>query len=63
MYPEERVEIVRRLSSAEGHLRAVIYIMESVLPCEQLLRQLGPVRTALRAAGARLVDLKIRCPE
>jgi len=63
MYPEEGVEIVRCLPSAEGHIRAVICIVESGQPCEQLLRQLGSVRTALRATGARLVDLKIRCPE
>jgi len=56
MRPEEQVDIVRRLRSAEGHLGAVIGLLEAGKPCEQVLHQLGAVRAALRVAGARLVD-------
>ncbi len=59
MQPEERAEIVRRLRTAEGHLGAVIGLVEAGKPCEQVLHQLGAVRAALRAAGARLVDCQI----
>jgi len=63
MYPEERNEIVNRLRSAEGHLGAVIGLLESGKPCEQVLHQLGAVRAALRAAGAKLLDNQINCSE
>lgn len=63
MEPEERDEIVRRLRTAEGHLGAVIRQVEAGKSCEQVLHQLGAVRAALRAAGARLVDCQINCSE
>ncbi len=63
MQPEERAEIIRRLRSAEGHLGAVIGLIEAGKPCEQVLHQLGAVRAALRAAGARLVDCQINYSE
>ena len=64
MHPEQRTEIVRRLRSAEGHLRAVIGLLESgKAPCEQVLHQLGAVRAALRAAGARILNDQVNCSE
>ncbi len=59
MHSEERTDIVKRLRSAEGHLGAVIGLLEAGKPCEQVLHQLGAVRAALRAAGARLLDNQI----
>ena len=59
MHPEERTDIVKRLRSAEGHLGAVIGLLEAGKPCEQVLHQLGAVRAALRTAGARLLDNQI----
>jgi DNA-binding FrmR family transcriptional regulator len=49
-------EILLRLRSAEGHLRAVIAMVEAEQPCETVLLQLGAVQAALRAAGRRIVD-------
>ena len=63
MHPEERTAIVMRLRSAEGHLGAVIGLLEAGKPCEQVLHQLGAVRAALRAAGARLLDNQINYSE
>ena len=63
MQPEERAEIIQRLRSAEGHLGAVIGLLEAGEPCEQVLHQLGAVRAALRAAGARLLDCQINYSE
>ena len=52
MHPEGRTAIVMRLRSAEGHLGAVIDLLEAgEAPCEQVLHQLGAVRAALRVAG------------
>lgn len=59
MQPEERLELINRLRSAEGHLGAVIGLLEAGKPCEQVLHQLGAVRAALRAAGARLLESQI----
>jgi DNA-binding FrmR family transcriptional regulator len=64
MHPEERTAIVMRLRSAEGHLGAVIGLLEAgEAPCEQVLHQLGAVRAALRVAGARLLDNQINYSE
>jgi DNA-binding FrmR family transcriptional regulator len=56
MSPEANEKILRRLRSAEGHLRAVIQMLEQDAPCEQVLHQLGAVQAALRAVGSLLVD-------
>jgi DNA-binding FrmR family transcriptional regulator len=63
MPPEERAEIIQRLRSADGHLKAVISMVETGEPCEQVLHQLGAVRAALRAAGARLFGCQINYSE
>jgi hypothetical protein NreA len=51
---EQQAAIVRRLRSAEGHLRAVIGMVESGQPCEEVLHQLDAVEAALDAAGRAL---------
>ncbi len=51
-----KAKILLRLRAAEGHLRAVIAMMEAEEPCEALLHQLGAVQAALRAARWRMVD-------
>jgi hypothetical protein NreA len=57
MPPEsQRAEILLRLRSAEGHLRAVIAMVEAEEPCEAVLHQLGAVQAALRATRWRMVD-------
>ncbi len=63
MPPDEQVEIVRRLRTAEGHLEAVIGMMESDESCEKVLHQLGAVQAALRAAGARLLTCQVKHSE
>jgi DNA-binding FrmR family transcriptional regulator len=55
MQPEEQKLIVR-LRSAEGHLRAIIGMIETGRPCEDVIYQLIAVQAALRAAS--LVVLK-----
>ncbi len=52
--PEERTAVVNRLRSAEGHLRAVIGMIETGAPCEQVLQQLDAVQAALSTAGGAL---------
>src|SRR4030065_533796 len=52
--PEQQSAIVNRLRSAEGHLHAIIGMVESGEPCEQVLHQLDAVESALKAAGRAL---------
>lgn len=54
MQPESQAEIVWRLHTAAGHLRAVCELVEADKPCEEVLHQLGAVRAALRVVGTRL---------
>ena len=63
MQLEERADIIKRLRSAEGHLGAVIRLVEAGKPCEQVLHQLGAVRAALRVAGAQLLGCQITSSE
>lgn len=51
---EQQTAIVRRLRSAEGHLRAVIDMVELGKPCEEVLQQLAAVEAAINAAGRAL---------
>lgn len=52
--PETRYAVANRLRTAEGHLRAVIGMVEAGAPCEEVLRQLDAVEAALCAAGRAL---------
>ena len=51
---ESRQAIANRLRTAEGHLHAVIDMVESGAPCEEVLHQLDAVEAALCAAGRAL---------
>lgn len=51
---ETRSAIVNRLRAAEGHLHAVLGMVEAGAPCEEVLHQLGAVEAALCAAGRAL---------
>lgn len=64
MRSEVPAEVVNRLRSAEGHLRAVIRMVEADEPCEHVLHQLGAVEAALRAAGGIMLECQAqRCAE
>lgn len=54
MLPEDKADLVMRLRSAEGHLRAVIHQVETDVSCEATLHQLQAVEAALQAAESRL---------
>lgn len=53
MSPEE-LAILARLRSVEGHLHATIIMLESDRPRDQVLHQLGAVKSALHAAACAL---------
>jgi uncharacterized protein len=55
----EAVALLARLKSAEGHLHAVIGMVESGTPCEQVLHQLNAICGALRAAEHTLVQCQL----
>ncbi|HKZ82178.1 MAG TPA: metal-sensitive transcriptional regulator [Anaerolineae bacterium] len=52
--PKTQLAIVNRLRSAEGHLHAIIGMVESGAPCEDVLHQLDAVEAALCATGRAL---------
>ncbi len=57
--PKEHSAIVSRLKTAAGHLRAVIGMVESSEPCDEVLHQLGAVQAALVAAGSAIIDCQV----
>lgn len=59
MQPEER-NLVARLRSAEGHLRAVVAMLESGQPGEAVLIQLAAVQSALQVAGFLIVKSQLQ---
>jgi hypothetical protein NreA len=59
MRPDGQAETIRRLQSAQGHLTAVIGMLEAGEPCEQVLHQLHAVQAALLVAGARLLACQV----
>ena len=48
-------EIIQRLRSAAGHLNAVLDMVESGKPCEDVLHQLNAVQSSLRIAGRKMI--------
>lgn len=54
MSPEIESQIINRLRSAEGHLKAVRSMVETGWKCDQVLHQLNAVQGALSAV-ARMV--------
>ena len=55
MEPNPQADIIRRLRCAAGHLNAVIEMVESDQPCEQVLHQLNAVQSALRVTGTKII--------
>jgi len=55
----EKAGVITRLRSAEGHLGAVIGMLEVGVPCEQVLHQLIAVQAAIRIAGTRLLVCQV----
>jgi DNA-binding FrmR family transcriptional regulator len=59
MQLEERNEIIKRLHISEGHLHAIISMVATDQPYEQVLHQLQAVRAALRVASACLLTYQV----
>lgn len=59
MQPEQR-NLVIRLRTAEGHLRAVIAMIESGQPAEAVLIQLAAIQSALQVAGFLIVKNQLQ---
>lgn len=69
MPPEGRIVLItpvaantglfRRLRSTNGHLQAIIAMVEAGEPCESVLHQLGAVQAALRCAGHSLIQCQL----
>jgi DNA-binding FrmR family transcriptional regulator len=49
--PSDKVELLRRLKSARGHLDGVIGMVEQDVYCLEILKQLSAVRSALDRVG------------
>ena len=60
MHPESQAEIVWRLQTAAGHLRAVSELVETGRPCEEVIHQLRAVNAALRVVGTRLLICRLK---
>lgn len=60
MLPEEQTLILARLRSAEGHLGAVIGMVENEQNCIKVLHQLFAVQTALHACGRLLLYCQVQ---
>ena len=60
MLPEEQTAILKRLRSAEGHMRAVIGMVEKGQDCEKVLHQLHAVEAALQASGRHLLHCQVK---
>jgi DNA-binding FrmR family transcriptional regulator len=59
MLLEERSEIIRRLRVSEGHLHAIIGMVETNQPYDQIIHQLRAVRAALRASSGFLLTYQV----
>jgi DNA-binding FrmR family transcriptional regulator len=55
MAPDQQSDIIRRLRCSAGHLNAVIDMVETGRPCEEVLHQLNAVQSALRVTGGKLI--------
>lgn len=60
MLPEEKDLILKRLRSAEGHLSAVIGMVEAGQNCEKVLHQLHAVEAAIQASGRHLLHCQVQ---
>lgn len=55
MEHESHPDIIKRLKRAEGHLRAVIGMIEAGKPCLELAQQLHAIESAIANAKRELV--------
>jgi DNA-binding FrmR family transcriptional regulator len=55
MLPEEKAPFIHRLRTACGHLNAIIHMVETGKPCEQIIHQLGAVQAAAREIGFEIL--------
>ncbi len=60
MDTDTRPEILKRLQTSEGHLRAILEMVRAGRPCEEILHQLNALQGALRAAGCQLIQCQLR---
>jgi DNA-binding FrmR family transcriptional regulator len=60
MLPEEKDLILKRLRSAEGHLGAVIGMVEAGQNCEKVHHQLHAVEAAIQASGRHLLHCQVQ---
>lgn len=60
MQTQSQVEILRRLSSAEGHLKGVIEMVEAGRPCGLVLQQLSAVQSILRLTSVSIIRSQVQ---
>lgn len=58
---DSQVEILHRLHTTEGHIKAVIEMAELGQPCERILCQLHDAQSALRATALKLILSQAEC--
>jgi DNA-binding FrmR family transcriptional regulator len=58
--PEDRTDLLNRLRSAEGHVHAIITMVEAEKPCEDVLHQMRAVVAAMSAAERALCYCEFR---
>ncbi len=63
MQPDTQADVIWRLNTAAGHLRAIRELVETGKPCEEVVHQLRAVKAALRVAGMRLIACQIKQSE
>jgi DNA-binding FrmR family transcriptional regulator len=56
----DQQELISRLRTAQGHLSAVIKMVEQDQPCEKVLRQMMAVKGSLEAASALMVEGQVK---
>jgi len=54
-YSKTQAGILHRLKTAQGHLSAVIEMVENQASCEEVVRQLFAIRAALDATGRQII--------
>jgi len=60
MRAETKRDLIARLRSADGHLHAVLGMLEADRDCDQILHQLNAVQAALRAVGGQLLQDEVQ---
>lgn len=56
----EKQTLVARLLSAQGHLAAVIKMVENDQPCEEVLHQVAAVKAALNAISLQILKQQLQ---